>query len=111
MEISVKSLNDVKVVDLKGNLDTNTTPAAQEYVDKLLQDGATKLLINFEKVDYVSSSGLRLLLGTAKKLKSSGGELRVCTLNKVVQEVFDISGFSGILNVFKSETEAIEKFS
>ena len=110
MEITDKQLDNVKVVALQGNLDTNTTPVAQEHIDKILTDGTLKLLVSFEKVNYISSTGLRLLLGVAKKLKNSGGELRVCSLNKVVQEVFDISGFSGILNVFKTETEALENF-
>jgi len=66
--------------------------------------------VNLEKLDYISSAGLRVLLATAKKLKAIGGELRVCSLNEIVTEVFDISGFDLILTVLPSESEALDGF-
>ena len=54
----------------------------------------------------MSSSGLRVLLATAKKLKGKG-ELKISNLNSVIEEVFDVSGFSSILNVYKTEEEAL----
>jgi anti-sigma B factor antagonist len=50
------------------------------------------------------------LLAAAKRLKGNSGELRICSLNEVVQEVFDISGFTTILTVTKTEPEALEGF-
>jgi anti-anti-sigma factor len=107
MEISTRDEGDTKVVTLNGKLDTNTTPAAENEINALLDAGASKLLINFEQLSYISSSGLRLLLATAKRLKGEGGDLRVCSLNEMATEVFEISGFSSILNVFASEQEAL----
>ena len=66
--------------------------------------------MNLEKLDYISSAGLRVLLATAKKLKAIGGELRVCSLNEIVTEVFDITGFDLILTVLPSESEALDGF-
>jgi anti-anti-sigma factor len=51
-----------------------------------------------------------VLLATAKKLKGTGGDLKICGLNPTVQEVFDISGFGSILNVAKSEADALSAF-
>ena len=107
MEITVRDEGDTKVVMLNGKLDTNTTPAVESEINTLLDAGASKLLINFEQLSYISSSGLRVLLATAKRLKGSGGELKVCSLNEMATEVFEISGFSSILNVFSSEQEAL----
>jgi anti-sigma B factor antagonist len=107
MEITVRDEGDTKVVMLDGKLDTNTTPAAESEINALLEGGAEKLLVNFERLSYISSSGLRLLLATAKKLKGSGGDLKVCSLNEMATEVFEISGFSSILNVFASEQDAL----
>ena len=107
MEITIRDQGDTKVVMLNGKLDTNTTPAVESEINTLLDAGANKLLINFEQLSYISSSGLRLLLATAKRLKGSGGELKVCSLNEMATEVFEISGFSSILNVFSSEQEAL----
>jgi anti-sigma B factor antagonist len=107
MEITVRDEGDVKVVVLQGKLDTNTTPATESEINTLLDAGASKLLINFEQLSYISSTGLRLLLATAKRLKGSGGDLKVCSLNEMATEVFEISGFSSILNVFASEQDAL----
>ena len=66
--------------------------------------------MNLAKLDYISSAGLRVLLASAKQLKPDGGEIRICNLNEVVKEVFDISGFVTIFKVFGSETEALDGF-
>jgi anti-sigma B factor antagonist len=107
MKITVRDEGETKVVMMDGKLDTNTTPTAESEITVLLDGGASKLLINFEQVSYISSSGLRLLLATAKRLKGSGGDLKVCSLNDMATEVFEISGFSSILNVFASEQDAL----
>lgn len=107
MEISTRARNDVTVIALAGSLDSNTSPQAQQALDGLLAGGGKKLVIDFSALDYISSAGLRVLLGTAKKLKSAGGELRLFGLNETVKEVFQISGFSTILTVKASEDQAV----
>ena len=110
MEISISESGDVRVLSFQGNLDTGTSPEAESQINDLIEAGAQKLLVNFEKLDYISSAGLRVLLATAKKLKPGGGDLKICCLNQTVQEVFDISGFSTILSVTSSEEEALGAF-
>ncbi len=110
MQISVKTSNDVKVLAFEGRLDTQTSPDAQQQLTRLIEEGETKILVNLGKVDYISSAGLRVLLVVAKQLKTADGELRICGLNEVVKEVFDISGFDMILPISVSESEALEGF-
>ncbi len=110
MTISVKTTNDVKVLLCEGELDTQTSPDAHKLLKQLIEEGALKVLVNFDKLEYISSAGLHVLLTTAKQLKAVDGELRVCGLNEVVKEVFDISGFVTILKVCGSESEALENF-
>ncbi|MFT7245388.1 MAG: anti-sigma B factor antagonist [Candidatus Azotimanducaceae bacterium] len=107
MQVKVRDEGDTKVVMLDGKLDTNTTPTVEGEVNALLDAGAAKLLINFENVSYISSSGLRLLLATAKRLKREKGDLKVCSLNEMATEVFEVSGFSSILNVYATEQDAL----
>ena len=107
MNITTRDEGDTTVVMLNGKLDTNTTPAAESEINALIDAGASKLLVNFEQLSYISSSGLRLLLATAKRLKASGGDLQVCSLNEMATEVFEISGFSTILKVFPNEQAAL----
>jgi anti-sigma B factor antagonist len=110
MPISMKTANDVKVLEFKGKLDTQTSPDAQTRLTQLIEEGETKILVNFEKLDYISSAGLRVLLVAAKQLKTADGELRICSLNEVVKEVFEISGFTTIFKVFGNESKALEGF-
>jgi anti-sigma B factor antagonist len=107
MDITTRDEGDTKIIMLNGKLDTNTTPAAESEINALIDAGASKLLINFEQLSYISSSGLRLMLATAKRLKGSGGDLRVCSLNEMATEVFEISGFTAILSVFPDEKAAL----
>ena len=110
MDISSETKDNITVVRFEGNLDTNTSTDAQDYLNNAIDGGASKVVVCFDKVDFVSSAGLRVLLATAKKLGGGGGALRVCGLNETVAEVFEISGFNTILNVFPSETEALAGF-
>ena len=110
MDITQKDNGEIKIISIKGNLDTTTAPDAEKEILAVLENGFTKLIINLEQTQYVSSSGLRVMLSTAKKLKGIG-ELRISNLNDIVEEVFDISGFSTILNVDKTEEESLVKLS
>ena len=107
LEVNVNEINDVVIVKLQGNLDTNTAPDAESEINKKLEEGVQKMVINLEKTNYVSSAGLRIFLATAKKITASGGVLKLCGANDVVQEILDISGFSTILDVKKTEEEAL----
>ena len=110
MKIEIRESQGIQVVAFEGNLDTNTSPEAESKINELIDDGKQKLLVNFEQLNFISSAGLRVLLATVKKLNASGGELRICSLNATVQEVFDISGFITILSVKSTEEEALSSF-
>ncbi len=110
MEITTRTQDDVTIVALAGNLDSVTSPEAQQALDTILAGGGRKIALDFTALDYISSAGLRVLLGAAKRLGAAGGALRTFGLNATVREVFDISGFSTILAVFPDETEARKGF-
>lgn len=107
MDVSTRAQQDVTIIAFTGNLDSNTSPQAQQALDGILAAGAQKLVIDFTALDYISSAGLRVLLGAAKRLHGSGGALCLFGLNETIREVFEISGFSKILTVRASEAEAL----
>ena len=106
MELTETVKGDYKVIEFSGNLDTATSPAVEKRINECIDNGDLKFVFNFANTNYMSSSGLRVLLSTAKKLKNKG-ELKISNLNSVIEEVFDVSGFSSILNVFITEEEAL----
>ena len=107
LEIKVKNENAVVIIQLVGNLDTNTAPDAEAEINKWLGEGSKKMVINLKETKYVSSAGLRIFLATAKKMTAAGGAVKFCCPNEIVKEILDISGFSTILDVRDSEEDAI----
>ena len=110
MQLSTSSEGEITVVKIEGNLDTQTSPEAQDELNRLMDEGSQKLLLDFSELAYISSSVLRVRLTVAKRLAPDEGEMRICNLNDVVNEVFEISRFSTILKVFPSDSEALDGF-
>lgn len=107
MDISTRTHQGVTVVAVAGKLDSLTSPEAQRALDAILAGGGRKIVIDFTALDYISSAGLRVLLGAAKRLSGAGSALRLFGLNNSVREVFQISGFSTILAVYPTEADAL----
>ena len=98
LNISEASEAGVQILSLEGRLDTSTS-ADFDFALEPYSDKPTKLLVDMSNVQYVSSAGLRVFLMLAKKLQKSQGALVLCGLSASVKEVFDIAGFSKLLNI------------
>lgn len=109
MNIATRSLEDIVIASLSGRLDTQTSGPASEEMSRIAS-GASKLLLNLEELEFISSAGLRVLLRTAKQLTGSGGTMRLCCANGTVKEVMDIAGFAGLLDLHDSEQDALSAF-
>lgn len=93
-----KTLNGTTlVIALEGRLDTTTAPELEQALKDGL-DGVTELVMDFEHLDYISSAGLRVLL-SAHKTMAKRGTMKITHVNEMVQEVFEVTGFSDILNI------------
>lgn len=83
---------------LSGRLDTVTAPQLEEKIQESLS-GTEKLNLDFEKLEYLSSAGLRVLLTAHKAMMKSGGELEIRHVNEVIHEVFEVTGFLDVLHI------------
>lgn len=110
MELKVIESDGIHIMQFVGDLDGRSAPAAQDALVELIDRGATKLLIDFDELVFISSAGLRVLLVAAKRLQQAQGDIRVCRPNSAVMEVFEITGFDSIIPVLASREEAIEQF-
>lgn len=109
VQIQVKKDQDVLIVSVAGRIDTLSAPEFQKRMEDFLDQGEKGILMDFGKLEYVSSAGLRSILVAAKKAKSLGGCVSCCSLQEMVRKVFDISGFTGMLPVFDSLEEALKQ--
>ncbi len=110
IDISSKTEGDITVVEIEGKLNTGASPEAEAYVNDLIDEGAIKILFNLEDLDFISSTGLRIILATGKKLTGLGGKLVLCSPNKTVSDVFRMSGFNQMFSVLENEEEALKNF-
>lgn len=93
-----KSMNGTELnIALEGRLDTTTAPELEQELKNSL-DGATTLTMDFGKLDYISSAGLRVLLSAHKTMSKKGG-MKIVNVNEIVNEVFDVTGFADILTI------------
>ena len=84
-------------VALEGRLDTTTAPELENELKASL-DGVKALTLDFEKLEYISSAGLRVLLSTQKTMMGQG-EMVLINVGEAISEIFEVTGFSDILNI------------
>ena len=97
MKIEQTRDNSTLTLALEGRLDTITAPELEQALKESL-DSAQELIMDFSKLDYISSAGLRVLLSAHKTMRTKGG-MKVVNVNEIVKEVFDVTGFADILDI------------
>ena len=97
MTVTKKKDGSTLYVGVSGRLDTSTTPAFEAEVKPELA-GVTELILDFKALDYISSSGLRALLSLQKQMNVQGS-MKIKNVNDIVNEIFEVTGFSDILTV------------
>ena len=95
MNINFTKDNEILKVELDGRLDTTTAPEFESFLGENY-DGKGSIVIDCEKLSYISSAGLRVLLSAQKKTKGAMKLINVCEL---VMEVFEMTGFADILTI------------
>ena len=99
MTISKEKTGECMKICLEGRLDTMTAPELETELNQVMGT-VNELVFDFDKLEYISSAGLRVLLSAHKAMSKKGG-MKVTHVNEIVQEVFDVTGFSDILTIEK----------
>ena len=108
LNIDVSEVEGIIILHLDGRLDSQTSVKLEDRISKLLNDSRSILLLNFSKVSFLSSAGMRLLLAFNKKLQTISGKLIIYGLNDEVLEILKISGFEKFLNILDDEQCALQ---
>jgi anti-anti-sigma factor len=109
MEIATRKEGGAMVVSVTGRIDAVTAPEFEKRLSALIAGGDIVLLLNLNDLEYISSAGLRSILSTAKQLKAKEGKLLFSGLKGPVKDVFKISGFGSIFQIFETEEEALRQ--
>ena len=97
LNITKSTENNALTIALEGRLDTTTAPELETELKAALP-GIVSLTIDMSKLEYISSAGLRVLL-SAQKIMNKQGEMKITGVNDVIMEIFEVTGFSDILNI------------
>jgi anti-sigma B factor antagonist len=116
MEITHKRLNRVDVLSLAGRLDAATAPQLKQQIDGLFDQGRYRLVLDLAGLEYIASPGLRVLIEARKRARDwkitdlEGGDVRIANLAPRIKEVFDLTGFTSLFEIFPDTLEAVGSF-
>jgi anti-sigma B factor antagonist len=106
MEIQIKTVDNVMVVNLTGEISGRNAPDVQEQLLPLARPGS-RLLLNMSGVSYMSSAGLRTLLMLYRQINNQSGCVALSNLQEMIQEMMSVTGFLDFFTAFATEAEGI----
>ncbi|MDP1835895.1 MAG: STAS domain-containing protein [Chlamydiales bacterium] len=110
VKIEHEKKGHVLLLRIVGRLDALSSEATEKRIVALITTEESNVLLDFTEVDYLSSAGMRMLLGIFKHIRASAGKLAVCSVDDGVMDVLKMSGFDEVLHVFATEDEALRCF-
>lgn len=108
LQVVLEEVGQVVILRLDGRIDASTSPVLEHKLSSLIDEKHLHLALDFSRVDYLSSAGMRVLLSESKKLHVKGGALVLFSINDEVGEVLRMAGFDRILRIVLTEKEAIQ---
>ena len=106
MNITKDDRKGIVVFRCEGRLDATTAPQLENEINASIDLGKVKIMVDFSRIDYLSSAGMRLLLSVTKRLKNSRGKLSIFSMHEEVSEIIHMAGFEKILAIYSSEEDA-----
>lgn len=116
MEITRKRFNRVDLLSIKGRLDATTSPQLKQEIEALFNEGRYRIVLDASNLEYVSSPGLRVLIEARKRARDwkitdlECGDVRIANLPPRIKEVFDLTGFTSLFDLFDDTTDAVGSF-
>ncbi|MGE4519154.1 MAG: STAS domain-containing protein [Desulfobacteraceae bacterium] len=109
MKFETEIIKESNIIKVSGRMDASNSSLFEEEVKKVLSQGGKNIVADLADLEYISSAGLRSILSAGKLVKAEQGSLKLCSLNGIVLEVFEISGFDVIFQIYDSIEEAVEQ--
>ena len=103
--------NQVCILHIAGYLDGHTYHTFETKLTELVESGHFNIVIDFERLDYISSAGLGALLNAHTRVREHDGDLKIARLNEKTKRLFDMLGFSHVLNVYDTPDAAVDAFA
>lgn len=101
----------VCIVSISGRVDSLTSSEVGRFFDEQIEKGQVRLVLDLSQVDYMSSSGLRVLISTLKVVRQHRGDLYLADLQENIHQLLDLSGFTSIFKIYPTSDEAVAAFT
>lgn len=109
-QIEKQEKQGIDVIHISGFLDAHTAPELEKEIENLINLDKYKIIINLQKLDYISSAGLGVFMSHIELIRNNGGDIKLCNLQEKVYSVFDLLGFPMLFDINNDENESIDKF-
>lgn len=109
--IDTKQMGEVTVLNLNGFLDAHTSVELEKCLDELISTNKFKIVVNFEKLSYISSAGLGVFMAFIETARNGMGDIKLCKMSDKIYNIFDMLGFPILFEIYKEEESALDKFN
>jgi anti-sigma B factor antagonist len=109
LDLDTTTQGDTSVISLRGEIDVYTAPRLRQALIDLVSQGATDIVVDMDKVDFLDSTGLGVLVGGLKRVKSNDGDLRLVVTQDRIMKIFDITGLSKVFPIHGSLDDALQR--
>ena len=107
-----KSLQDgLSIIGVDGFLDAHTAPEFEQAIQAEIDAGHLRIIVNCEKLTYISSAGLGVFMSFVEEIRERGGDIKICGLIPKVKQVFEILGFQAIYDILDDVPAAVRRFA
>ncbi|HCA43524.1 MAG TPA: anti-sigma factor antagonist [Bacteroidetes bacterium] len=109
--IDIKNNNDITILYLDGFLDAHTSGELEKSFEKLIEEKKYKIVVNFDKLSYISSAGLGVFMAYIETMRNNNGDVKLSNMSDKIYNIFDMLGFPILFEIYKEEQTALEKFN
>lgn len=110
MEINASEMKRVQLFEVSGRVDSTNASELGLAMDRAADDGRNHIVLDLGGVEYMSSAGLREMVRVLKRVKRSGGDLRIANPSERVREVLELAGLDTIFEIYPTQVEAVGSF-
>lgn len=101
----------LSIITLEGFVDAHTAPQFENAIQKEIEAGRNRIIVNCEKLNYISSAGLGVFMSFIEEVREQGGDIKICGLTPKVKHTFEILGFQDIFEMLDDQPTATRRFS
>ncbi|MFT4262817.1 MAG: STAS domain-containing protein [Nocardioides sp.] len=107
LSLSTTDVSGVTVLAVGGEIDVYTAPRLRDKLTEIVDAGSYRVVVDLEKVDFLDSTGLGVLVGGLKKVRTHDGSLRIVCTNERLLKIFRITGLAKVFDIFPTSEAAV----